>query len=117
MEIDYKSLGRNIRKHRALADLTQEKLAEIVGCTDRHIGQIENGKNIPSLAVTVSIANALNVGIDRLLYGDLKNRTDYFIQELVSLTEDFEARDKLMSIELVKALVAVLQEFKETKKK
>lgn len=112
MELDYESLGKNIRKHRALADMTQERLAEIVGCTDRHIGQIENGKNIPSLAMLVGIANALDVGIDQLVYGDLKNRTNYFIQELISLTEGFEAKDKLMSIEMVKAIVAIMKEFK-----
>jgi transcriptional regulator with XRE-family HTH domain len=112
MVLNYELLGKNIRKHRALAGMTQEQLAEIVGCTDRHIGKIENGQNTPSLAVAVAIANALNVGIDQLLYGDLKNRSDYFIQELVMLTEDFEARDKLLSIEMVKALVAVLKEFK-----
>jgi transcriptional regulator with XRE-family HTH domain len=112
MELNYVFLGKNIRKHRAIAAMTQEKLAEIVGVSDRHIGQIENGKNIPSLAVVVGIANALNVGIDRLIYGDLANRTDYFVQELAELTEGFDSKDKLMSIEMVKALVAVLQEFK-----
>jgi transcriptional regulator with XRE-family HTH domain len=112
MEINYVSLGKNIKKHRALAEMTQEKLAEFAGCTDRHIGQIEGGKNVPSLAVVVAIANALNVGIDQLLYGDLQNRTNYFIQELASLTEGFEAKEKLMAIEMTKALMAIIKEFK-----
>jgi transcriptional regulator with XRE-family HTH domain len=112
MDIDYMALGKNVRKHRALNGMTQGELSEIVGCTDRHIGQIELGKNIPSLACTVGIANALNVGIDQLIYGDLKNREDYFIQELVSLTEGFDARDKLLSIEMIKSLVTVLKDFK-----
>ena len=112
MELDYMALGKNIRKFRILAEMTQGDLAEIAGCSDRHIGQVETAKNVPSLAMTVAIANALNVGIDRLVYGDLENRTDYFIQELASLTDGFEARDKLMSIELVKGIVAVLKEFR-----
>lgn len=114
MELDYISLGKNIRAHRTLAGMTQRQLAEIVDCSDRHIGQIELAQNIPSLAMTVSIANALNVGIDQLVYGDLDNRTDYFVQELVSLTEGFAGKEKLMSIEMVKALVAVLKDFKKT---
>jgi len=111
MELDYIAMGKNIRKHRTLAGMTQGQLAEIVGCCDRHIGQIEGGKNIPSLAVTVKIANALHVGIDQLVYGDLENRSDYFIQELVSLTEGFAAKEKLMSIEMVKSLITVLKDF------
>jgi transcriptional regulator with XRE-family HTH domain len=112
MEMDYVSLGKNIRKYRAIAGMTQEQLGEFAGCSDRHIGKIEKGENIPSLAVIVGIANALNVGIDRLLYGDLANRTDYFVQELAALTEGFEGKDKIMAIELTKALVAVLKELK-----
>jgi len=111
--MDYITLGRNVRRFRAQADLTQEKLAEMVGCTDRHIGKIENGQNVPSLEVTVSIANALNVGVDQLLYSDLVNRTDYFIQELVSCTDGFNDKDKLTAISMVKSLVSILKEFKK----
>ena len=114
MGIDYIALGKNIKKFRAQADLTQEALAEIVGCTDRHIGKIENGQNVPSLTVTVAIANALNVGVDRLLYGDLVNRTDYFIQELVSCTEGFEDKDKLAALTMIKSLVTVLKDFRKS---
>lgn len=111
--MDYVSFGKNVRKCRTLAELTQEKLAEMVGCADRHIGQIELGKNKPSLAMTVAIANALNVGIDQLVYGDLENRTNFFIQELLSLTGGFDRRDKLMVMEMVKVLTEILKDFKK----
>ena len=113
MSIDYVLLGKNIKKFRAQAALTQEALAEIVGCTDRHIGKVENGQNVPSLEVIVGIANALNVGVDQLLYGDLSNRTDYFLQELVSCIEGFDNKDKLTSLSMVKALISILQEYKK----
>jgi transcriptional regulator with XRE-family HTH domain len=111
MEINYALLGKNIRTQRALADMTQQQLAEIVDCSDKHIGQIENGKNIPSLALVVGIANAFNVGIDQLVYGDLENRNDFYIQELLSLTDGFDSREKLMSIEMMKALVTIIKTF------
>ena len=110
MDIDYVSLGKNIRKHRTQAGLTQRQLAEIVGCTDRHIGQIEIAKNIPSLEITVKIANALYVGVDRLLNESIENRIDSFIGEIVSLVEGFDAKDKKMAIEMTKAIVAVIKE-------
>jgi len=111
MSIDYVSLGKNIRKHRNSADLTQEQLAEVVGCSDRHIGKIENGQNIPSFDVIAAIADALNVGIDRLRHGDQPECTDYFIQELVALTEHFDGKDKLMAIAMVKAIVSIIKEY------
>ena len=114
MGIDYDSLGKNIRKHRTLAELTQSKLAEMAGCSDRHIGKIEQGQNIPSLEITEAIANALNVSVDRLIHGDHSMRTDFFIQELISLTENFDGKDKLMAIEMVKALIKILRDFKTT---
>jgi transcriptional regulator with XRE-family HTH domain len=113
MSIDYISLGKNIKRRRVLTELTQAQLAEKVGCTDRHIGKIENGQNIPSLEIAAAIANALCVDVDQLLYGDRPECTDYFIQELVSLTEGFDGRNKLMTIAMVKALVGVIEEFKK----
>ena len=41
-EIDYKELGMKIKKMRQSEGLTQDKLAEIVGCNTSHISNIEN---------------------------------------------------------------------------
>ena len=112
MEFDYVALGKNIKKHRNLANFTQGQLAELIDRSDSHIGQIENARGIPSMATVAAIANALDIGVDQLIYGDLKNRTDYFIQELIDLTNTFQAKDRLFAMELVKALIQVLKDFK-----
>lgn len=39
--MDYQLLGKNIRKYRLQLGLNQEELAEKVGCSSSHIGQIE----------------------------------------------------------------------------
>ena len=49
--MDYKLLGKNIRKYRKQKGLRQEELAEMVGCTSSHIGHIENARGIPSLSL------------------------------------------------------------------
>ena len=59
--MDYKELGRNIRKYRRIADLTQEQLAEECDCSTSYIGQIENARSKPSVEALVNIANALGV--------------------------------------------------------
>lgn len=80
--MEYKKLGANVRKYRKIAGLTQEELAEIIGCSNSHIGQIENGRGVPSLDMMVKIANALGVMIDQfvVLDGELRETqtTDYF---------------------------------------
>ena len=112
MDLNKVSLGNNIKKYRALAKLTQEQLAETVGCSDRHIGHIEKGQSTPSVATLVSIANALNVGIDRLVYNNLDNHADYFIQELMAIWENFEEPNKQIVIEMAKMLTSLLKEYR-----
>jgi transcriptional regulator with XRE-family HTH domain len=102
--MDYISLGNNIRAKRKVAGLSQAALAEKVGCSNKHISQIENAKNIPSLELVVNIANALNVGVDQLLYGDLSNRSNIIGQEIQSLIAGFNGDVELLFIELVKSL-------------
>ncbi len=111
MELDYTALGQNIRKHRKAAELTQAALAEMIGKSDRFIGQIETTQSKPSLETVVAIANALNVGVDRLVSGDLKNRWDYIYQELDAVIDRFDPKKKLMHMELAKAIAHVLKDF------
>ena len=51
----------NLKKHRKLAKLTQEKLAELCGTDFRYIGLIETGRRCPSLEFIGKIASALNI--------------------------------------------------------
>lgn len=111
MDFDYAAFGRNMKRYRNMAGLTQAQLAEATGYSDSHIAQIENTNGKPSIEAAASIANALNVGIDQLCYGELKNTDDYFLQELKTLTSGFTGKSKIMAIELTKALVEVLKNF------
>ena len=113
MDFNYITLGRNVKKYRNLAGLTQEKLAEKTGFTDSHISQIENARGKPSIEAIARIANVLNVGLDQLCYGELKNTNDYFIQELKQMSEGFSSKQKLLAIELTTALVDVLKNSKD----
>jgi len=112
MDLDKVSFGNNVKKYRSLAKLTQGQLAEIVNCSDRHIGHIEKGQNVPSVETLVSIANALNVGIDRLIYDSLDNRTDYYNQELNCIWEDVEGANRQIVIEMAKMLTCLLKKYK-----
>ena len=49
-------------------DLTQQGLAEKVGCSRQTIHSIESGKFIPSVELALRLAQVLNVKVEDLFY-------------------------------------------------
>lgn len=67
MEVDYREIGRNIRRYRTEKGWKQKELAERVNVTEQHISHIENAHTQLSLPTLVAIANALEVDCNTLL--------------------------------------------------
>jgi len=69
---DYLKIGLKISYYRKLKALTQEQLAEILGCGVSFIGQIEapNIYKAISLDTLFKIAKALEIPAYKLLYFD-----------------------------------------------
>lgn len=61
-----KSVGERIRKARKQRDLTQEKLADMVGVTSTYIGFIEQGQRVPSIKTADKIARVLRIKLSDL---------------------------------------------------
>lgn len=104
-DIDYVSIGNMIRKYRKNKNLTLLQLSEMIDVSESFIGQIERGKNKPSLETIINIANALDVSVDDLLYRNLnsQNTNNLFLQKVGELTKNLSPRKKeiiLQSIEL-----------------
>ena len=59
-----------IKEFRAKHNLTQEKLAEIVGVRRETIIFLEQGKYNPSLRLAHNVARALNTNIDEIFIFD-----------------------------------------------
>ena len=60
------NLGKNIKKYRIEASLTQEKLAEKVGVHQTYIGKLETGKINASVKQLFIISRALNIKLSNL---------------------------------------------------
>ena len=60
------SLGGAIKKARVEKNLTQEKLAEIIGITPAHMKQLESERRKPSVDVLYKLVFALNLSLDSL---------------------------------------------------
>lgn len=108
--MDYKCLGKNVRKYRKKAKLTQEALAEKVERSNSHIGQIENGRGIPSLSTTVDIANVLGITVDQLVNSDLRH------PELTYL-KGFDERLQRMPIPVRRTACQMIQELVDVMEK
>jgi transcriptional regulator with XRE-family HTH domain len=67
-------LSKNVRYLRTLHGLTQEELAERVGNTHKHIGEIERARVNVSLDIVSKLARALSVDVCDLFRADGKAR-------------------------------------------
>ena len=86
--LNYISLGRKVRFCRTKRGMTQEELAERVGCSPPYVSYIECGYKCMSLSVFVEIANALGVDADTLLVDSLNNTQRFSVSMITNLLAD-----------------------------
>lgn len=61
------NIGEGIRKKREEYDLNQQELAERIGIAKSNLCAIEKGLKIPSLMVTIMIADTFHCSVDELI--------------------------------------------------
>ena len=59
-------LKNTLKVQRAIKDLTQEQLADLVSVTRKTINTVEKGKFVPSTVLALKLARALDVSIEEL---------------------------------------------------
>jgi transcriptional regulator with XRE-family HTH domain len=62
-------VGRNVQRLRLLRGLSQERLAELVGNTGKHISLVERGEVNVGLDILSQIARALSADVQDLFIG------------------------------------------------
>ena len=100
-EVDYEVLGQRIKKVRQNRGMTQDKLAEAVGCNTSHISNIENNYTKPSLNVLLAIANTLQTSIDYLLSNQYQGDSDALDKEILQAVHDVEALQKNRILQII----------------
>ena len=86
--IDYVGMGQRIAARRKELKLTQETLAEKVGVSTSHIGEIERATSICSLAVIVNISIALEMNLDILIKGINHENANQALSEIYESVPD-----------------------------
>ncbi len=69
-ELRYEDMKTRIKEYRVKYNLTQEKLADLVGVRRETILFLEQGKYNPSLRLAHNVAEALNTTVDKLFIFD-----------------------------------------------
>ena len=62
-EETYRTIGKNVRKYRQLANISQEKLSEILDANSKFIGHVERFERCISLKKLIEIAEYFNVPV------------------------------------------------------
>ncbi len=61
-----KRLGKNIKRYRLMAGITQEQLAELINVHQTFIAKIEIGQSSPSIKTLYAITRKLNIKLSKI---------------------------------------------------
>lgn len=101
--MDYYAIGQRIRKIRKARGLSQEQLAERIGISTTHMSHIETANTKLSLPVFVTIAEALDVRADDLLYDSQSLNCGAALHSLLGLLDSCSRPQLCVLEEIVRA--------------
>ncbi len=110
--MDQIKIGSFIAKKRKERNLTQEKLAEKLGITDRAVSKWETGKSLPDASIMLDLCRILGITVNDLLSGEelsmerINERTE---KNLIEMVRQKEAADRrLLKTEIVIVALSML---------
>ncbi len=107
--INYVTIGKRIRELRTKKKLTQADLAELSGIEPSNISHIERAATKLSLPTLVSIANALEVTLDELVWDNLKKSEHVSVSIINDLISDCTPAELKAISEVIKTTKSVLR--------
>ena len=108
-QINYSLIGKRIKESRQLQDLSQSALAERADLSITYISNIETACKHISLPALFSIADALDLTISDLLYGNQPNSPTEYQTDLDILMEGCSPAERRFIFELARAAVQILR--------
>lgn len=109
MGIDYISIGNRIKEIRTAKGWTQAKLAEKSNIEPSNISHIERAATKLSLPTLVSIANALEVTLDEIVYGSLIKSAHISFKMIDEILCDCSPEELKSIAEVIKTTKSVLR--------
>lgn len=109
-EINYVLIGKRIRETRTQMKLSQAALAEMSGLSPRYISHIETARKKASLSSLVSIANAVGISVDEILYGNQTAYTNDYQLDIILLIENCTPSEKRYLYLLISSVIHILRD-------
>lgn len=110
--MNQEKIGKFIAECRKNKKLTQEKLAEQLGISNRAVSKWERGLNLPDASLMLELAKILNISVNELLSGEIIKEKEYMNkaeENLIELKEIIEKSNKrCLILEIVLITISVL---------
>ncbi len=104
MGLNKGSLGCTIKTARMSKQLSQEKLAEMLGITPTHLKHIESENRKPSIDVLFNIVQILHISLDDLLFGKDTQKSEIYRQTELLLQQCTEKELNIVS-DIIKSFI------------
>ncbi len=108
--MDQSKIGKFIAERRKGQNLTQSRLAEKLGITDRAVSKWETGKSLPDASVMLELCGILGITVNDLLCGEpvsVENYNEQMENSLLEMVRQKEQSDKrLLTMEMVLGLTS-----------
>ena len=101
-ELDFKLIGRKLRKICLSKELTQEYVAEMADVNTSHISNIEHNRVKISLPTLVHVCNALDVTVDYVLSSEYPSPSSSIEQRILLEVQkcDDDMKERILKIVL-----------------
>jgi len=96
-----KIIGKKLKEARNSKKYTQDFVAENIDVSTDLLRNIENGRNIGSIATLLNICNILDITPNELFYDVLKNKEKVLDDKLYKEFQELSLKDK----ELIQTLI------------
>ncbi len=113
MALDYAAIGQRIRMFRIKRGWKQSDLAEKSGVEPSNISHIERAATKLSLPTLVSIANALEVSLDEIVYNSLIINKHIYVKEIDELVGDCDPKELSSIIQIIRTTKGIIRNYKK----
>lgn len=107
-------VGRRIRTLRLARGWTMSRLAEETDMSVQYVSEIEHGKKSMTISKLYSMAQALEVSVDRLISEQGKRRGAG--EEVVQLLEEMTPLDRELATHMLETTITLLRTMRESER-